>query len=109
MALTSTVLPVATFGVELWGLPALLHWVRNGRSPFHCSRLTPVLSWLQTLAGLPSNSFIAPVYHLFGIPTMLEMLLPCLLRVLGSLSLEARSSLLWVAVFHPRGVCAAAL
>ena len=85
-ALTSTVLPAAVFGGELWGLHDLAAWVRGRESPFHCSRLLPVLEVLKREAGLPPRAFAAPVYHLFSLLSCLEMLLPRVLHLLATLS-----------------------
>ena len=85
-ALTSTVLPAAVFGGELWGLHDLAAWVRGRESPFHCLWLLPVIEVLKRVAGLPPRAFAAPVYRLFSLPSCLEMLLPRVLHLLATLS-----------------------
>ena len=55
-----------------------------------------IVALLQERTGLSSHLFHALLYHLFSLPTFLEVALPRALRLFNRLSLVQRAAVEWV-------------
>ena len=80
------VVPAILYGCEVWALGWLADVLDKGASPFVHDRLNIVISFIKRYLGLPDRSFGAAVFKLCNLPSMLQLLLPRVVKFLRCLS-----------------------
>ena len=105
-ALKISVLPAITFGAEIWALDYVYRVLFRFESPYKPARFSPLLLFLKRKLGLRSAAFYAPVYRLFGLKSLFELVLPRLAKLLRALSPDQWDLITVVASSYPASLCA---
>ncbi len=104
-ALQVKVVPAIAYGGEIWGS----HWVaevlRGRQSPYRSPRLGCIVDFFKSHFGLPKNSFGAAIYRLANLPTMLQLLLPRICKLLRALTQEQWTAIQTTAHIQKQGFC----
>ncbi len=80
--------PAMMYGCEIWASTWVAAVLAGKQSPYKHIRFDEVTKFFKSYLSLPINSFGAAVFRLLNIPSVLQLVLPRMAKLLEALSAE---------------------